>query len=72
MSMDGIILAHAGGLDEMAMLLFPIVVGGGVWLMTRQKPKPNPEGGLESGEVRNIREARQPPPPRQKWGGKKP
>ena len=29
------ILAHAGGLDEMAIILFPLLVGGGVWLMTR-------------------------------------
>ena len=45
--MDGFILAHAGGLDEMAIVLFPIIVGGGVWLMTRQpdkkaKPPPGP------------------------------
>lgn len=41
-------LAHAGGLDEMAIILFPLLVGGGVWLMTRgagpkgknQSPKP--------------------------------
>ena len=29
------ILAHAGGLDEMAIILFPLLVGGGVWVMTR-------------------------------------
>jgi hypothetical protein len=29
------ILAHAGGLDEMAMLLFPVIVGGGFWALTR-------------------------------------
>lgn len=34
--MDVLILAHAGGLDEMAIILFPIVVGLGVWLLTRQ------------------------------------
>jgi len=33
--MDYSILAHAGGLDEMAIILFPLLVGGGVWLMTR-------------------------------------
>ena len=67
MYLDGIILAHAGGLDEMAMLLFPIIVGGGVYLMTRKpKEQPNPD----SGEVRSIREARQPRAPRQRWGGK--
>lgn len=33
--MDHSILAHAGGLDEMAIILFPLLVGGGVWLMTR-------------------------------------
>lgn len=37
--MDYSILAHAGGLDEMAIVLFPILVGGGVWLMTRGGPK---------------------------------
>ena len=29
------ILAHAGGLDEMAIILFPILVGVGVWALTR-------------------------------------
>ncbi len=33
--MDYSILAHAGGIDEMAIILFPLVVGGGVWLLTR-------------------------------------
>jgi hypothetical protein len=33
-------LAHAGGLDELAIILFPAVVGFGVWLMTRQKNPP--------------------------------
>ncbi len=67
-SMDGIILAHAGGLDEAAMLLFPIIVGGGVWMMTRQpkKPKTDPDAG----EVRSIKERRQPAAPRQRWAGK--
>jgi hypothetical protein len=36
-----LILAHAGGLDEMAIILFPIVVGLGVWLLTRQPTPPN-------------------------------
>ena len=34
-------LAHGSGLDEMAVLLFPLVVGGGFWLLTRpSKPRP--------------------------------
>lgn len=37
--LDAIILAHAGGLDEFAIFLFPAFVGFGVWLLTRQ---PNP------------------------------
>jgi hypothetical protein len=66
--MDGFILAHNGGLDELAIVLFPLIVGGGVWALTRQKKvKPTPDGG----EVRVIRERRQPPPPRQRWGGSK-
>lgn len=40
--MNILILAHAGGLDEMAIILFPIVVGLGVWLLTRQ-PSPKNE-----------------------------
>ena len=33
-------LAHGSGLDEMAVLLFPLVVGGGFWLLTRpSKPR---------------------------------
>jgi hypothetical protein len=35
------ILAHAGGLDEMAIILFPIVVGGTVWVLTRTPNSPN-------------------------------
>ena len=33
-------LAHAGGLDELAIILFPVLVGLGVWLLTRQKNPP--------------------------------
>ncbi len=35
------ILAHGGGLDEMAIFLFPLFVGGAVWALTRQKPPPD-------------------------------
>ena len=35
--MFGSMLAHAGGLDEMAIVLFPILVGGGVWVLTRDR-----------------------------------
>lgn len=35
-----LILAHAGGLDEMAIILFPIVVGFGVWVLTRRPSPP--------------------------------
>jgi hypothetical protein len=35
------ILAHAGGLDEMAIILFPIVVGGTVLVLTRTPSSPN-------------------------------
>jgi hypothetical protein len=41
------ILGHAGGLDEMGIILFPIIVGVGVWVLTRggpadKKPKIRP------------------------------
>jgi hypothetical protein len=36
------ILAHAGGLDEMAIIIFPIVVGGGVWMLTRSPGSKKP------------------------------
>jgi hypothetical protein len=35
------VLAHAGGLDEMGILLFPIVVGFGFWILTRQPNRPD-------------------------------
>jgi len=34
------ILAHAGGLDEMAIIIFPVFVGGAVWVLTRGGPRP--------------------------------
>lgn len=37
-SMDGVILAHGSGGDELLILVFPVVVGLGFWLITRQKP----------------------------------
>lgn len=32
-----LVLAHAGGIDELAIFLFPIVFGLGLWLITRQR-----------------------------------
>jgi hypothetical protein len=42
--MDPTNLAHAGGLDELAIILFPAFVAFGVWLLTRQAnpPKKSP------------------------------
>jgi hypothetical protein len=34
------ILAHAGGLDELAIFIMPILVGVGVWLLTRRPTPP--------------------------------
>lgn len=39
--MNEMFLAHAGGLDEMAILLFPVIVGFGFWLLTRQPNRPD-------------------------------
>jgi hypothetical protein len=39
--MNEIILGHAGGLDEMAILLFPVIVGVGFWLLTKQPNRPD-------------------------------
>jgi hypothetical protein len=35
-----LILAHGSGLDELVMFLFPLIAGGGAWVLTRQQPKP--------------------------------
>jgi hypothetical protein len=32
-------MAHAGGIDEMVVFGFPIVVGIGFWLIIRKKPE---------------------------------
>jgi hypothetical protein len=36
------ILGHAGGIDEMAIILMPVIAGLGVWLLTRQPSPPDP------------------------------
>jgi hypothetical protein len=36
--MDVAILAHGSGLDELAIFVFPVVVGIGFWLITRSTP----------------------------------
>jgi hypothetical protein len=36
--MDGLIVAHGNGWDEMMIFFFPIAFGIGFWLITRQKP----------------------------------
>ena len=36
------ILGHAGGIDEMAIFLMPVIVGVGVWILTRQPSPPDP------------------------------
>jgi hypothetical protein len=43
--MNSLILAHAGGLDEMAIIVLPAVVVFGTWILTRRRheaeTKPN-------------------------------
>ncbi len=48
--MSRLMLAHAGGLDEIAMLLFPVFVGFGVWILTRQPNKGDKKPGAGSVE----------------------
>ena len=38
-------LAHGGGIDELAIFLFPIVIGTGFWLLTRQRKHADDEAG---------------------------
>ena len=40
------ILGHAGGIDELAIILFPVFVGVGVWLLTRQKKDSPPQAAV--------------------------
>ena len=35
--MDGANLAHGSGLDELAIFVFPLVMGLGFWLLTRRR-----------------------------------
>ena len=39
------VLAHGGGIDELAIFLFPIVIGSGFWLLTRQRRHTDDEAG---------------------------
>ena len=43
--MDPMSLAHAGGLDEFAIILIPAFVGFGVWILTRQPNRPEGKPG---------------------------
>jgi hypothetical protein len=36
--MDGLIIAHGSGIDEMMIFFFPIAFSIGFWLIIRQKP----------------------------------
>jgi hypothetical protein len=42
----GAVLAHGSGLDELAIFVFPVVMGLGFWLLTRQK-KGGDEGSAD-------------------------
>ena len=35
--MTDLILAHAGGIDEMGIIVLPAVMGFGTWILTRRK-----------------------------------
>jgi hypothetical protein len=34
------ILAHAGGIDEMGIIVLPAVMGFGTWMLTRRRQQP--------------------------------
>jgi hypothetical protein len=36
--MDGLIVAHQGGWDEMMIFFFPVAFAIGFWVIIRQKP----------------------------------
>jgi hypothetical protein len=36
--MDGLIVAHGSGIDELMIFAMPVAFGIGFWLITRQKP----------------------------------
>jgi hypothetical protein len=35
--MSSVIVAHGNGLDELMIFVFPVVMGLGFWIITRQK-----------------------------------
>jgi hypothetical protein len=35
------IFGHAGGIDEMAIFLMPVIIGLGVWILTRRQSPPD-------------------------------
>jgi hypothetical protein len=44
------ILGHGSGLDELAIFVFPVVVGIGFWLITRRKPDEDQDDEDDSSE----------------------
>jgi hypothetical protein len=47
--MDGLIVAHGSGWDEMMIFFFPIAFGIGFWIITRQKPAEDEDEGQVPG-----------------------
>lgn len=47
--MDGLIVAHQGGWDEMMIFFFPVAFGIGFWIITRQKPAEDEDEGQAPG-----------------------
>lgn len=47
--MDGLIVAHGSGIDEMMIFFFPVAFGIGFWIITRQKPAEDEDEGQAPG-----------------------
>lgn len=47
--MVGAVLAHQGGWDEMAIFLFPVLFGAGLWWIVK---RPGPEDDEDEAEPR--------------------
>ena len=55
------VLAHGSGLDELAIFVFPVIMGLGFWLLTRQRSGAASEPDPETGKPTVARIASDPP-----------
>jgi hypothetical protein len=55
------VLAHGSGIDELAIFLFPVFFGGGLWLLTRKRRSQDDDEPVLGSAIGGASETAPPP-----------